>query len=314
MGSLGYDNGTNVTKTWTEIPIYPDIVYRFKITAVNAGGESFPTEELVCMWHAYGAPTVAIVNGFKRLSSPAIVEGSNGKKGFSIDTDPGLSYGPTVCWATSGLTGKVLAGNDFNYSLEHARAIAAANYYNIVSTSKEAVEWGNYDLAGYKVVDLLLGNEKNDGHSLRYYKTFSESLQQKLYSYVAQGRGSLLCSGSYVVSDMMDAKESEFMHTVFHSTCGGTIRDYNYKVNGLQQEMYLINILNDKHYATTQSDVLKAEDSAFIAMQYADGQTAAVANNVGFHTFVMGFPFECINDRAMQATIMGGILAFLITP
>ena len=104
------------------------------------------------------------------------------------------------------------------------------------------------------------------------------------------------------------------MHTVFHTSYSGTIRDYNYKVNGLQQEMYLINMINDKHYATTQSDVLKPEDSAFIAMQYADGQTAAVANNVGFHTFVMGFPFECINDRAMQATIMGGILAFLITP
>ena len=113
---------------------------------------------------------------------------------------------------------------------------------------------------------------------------------------------------------MLEDKEIDFMHTIFHSSYSGTIRNSNYKVNGLQQEMYLINTINDKHYATTQSDVLKAEDSAFIAMQYADGQTAAVANNVGFHTFVMGFPFECINDRAMQATIMGGILAFLITP
>ena len=314
MGSLGYDNGTNVSKTYTEIPIYPDIIYRFKITAVNDGGESFPTEELVCMWHANGTPTVAIVNGFKRLSSPAIIAGSKGKNAFSLEADPGLSYGPTACWATAGLTGKVVAGNDFNYSLEHARAIAAANYYNIVSTSKEAVEWGNFDLSDYKVVDLLLGNEKNDGHSLKYYKTFSEPLQQKLYSYVAKGQGAILCSGSYVASDMLEDKEIDFMHTIFHSSYSGTIRNSNYKVNGLQQEMYLINTINDKHYATNQSDVLKAEDSAFIAMQYADGQTAAVANNVGFHTFVMGFPFECINDRAMQATIMGGILAFLITP
>ena len=314
MGSMGYDNGTNVSKTWTEIPIYPDIVYRFKITAVNAGGESFPTEELVCLWHGAGAPTVLIVNGFQRLASPAITENANGRKVFSIDTDPGLSYGPTACWATAGLSGKVVAGNDFNYAVEHARAIASANFYNIVSTSRDAVEWGNYSLSGYSVVDVLLGNEKNDGYSLRTYKTFPQGFQKQLTKYVSQGGGALLCSGSYVVSDMLADSEAQFMHSLFHSSYGGTIRSSNYMVNGLQQSIYLTNLVNDKHYATTQSDVLRPEDSAFVAMQYADGQTAAVANNVGVHTFVMGFPFECISDKMMQATIMRGILAFLTAP
>ncbi len=315
MGSLGYDNGTNVTKTSVEIPIYPDIVYRFKITALNKGGESFPTEELVCLWHANGAPTVLIVNGFGRLSSPAIVEGSNGRKEFSLMDDPGLSYGPTTCWATYGLSGKVLAGNDFNYSAEHARAIATSGFFNVTSTSREAVEWGNFSLSDFPVVDVLLGNEKNDGHSLKYYKTFTQTFRQRLLEYVAGGRGALLCSGSYVVSDMMtDTSEIDFMHTVFHTSYEGVVSNDNYKVNGLQQEIYLTNLLNDKHYATTQSDVLKAEDNAFIAMQYANGQSAAIANNVGFRTFLMGFPFECITDRTMQGTIMRGILAFLCAP
>ena len=176
------------------------------------------------------------------------------------------------------------------------------------------MEWGNYSLSGYSVVDVLLGNEKNDGYSLRTYKTFPQGFQKQLTKYVSQGGGALLCSGSYVVSDMLADSEAQFMHSLFHSSYGGTVRSSNYLVNGLQQSIYLTNLVNAKHYATTQSDVLRPEDSAFVAMQYADGQTAAVANNVGVHTFVMGFPFECISDKMMQATIMRGILAFLTAP
>ena len=71
------------------------------------------------------------------------------------------------------LTGMLIAGNDFNYVMTHAKAIASAKQYNIVSCSSEAVEMGKVNLIGYDAVDLLLGLERHDGHSLKAYKTFT---------------------------------------------------------------------------------------------------------------------------------------------
>ena len=75
------------------------------------------------------------------------------------------------------LVGKVIAGNDFNYVKDHAEALRHAGKYNIVSCNSKAVEYGEVNLSKYAMVDLLLGNEKDDGHSLYYYKTFKPALR-----------------------------------------------------------------------------------------------------------------------------------------
>ena len=61
------------------------------------------------------------------------------------------------------------------------------------------------------------------------------------------------------------------------------------------------------------TDVLTPTDNAFCAMVYSNGTSAAVANSsLDSKTFVMGFPFECINDQSMRNNIMQGILSFLL--
>ena len=330
IGTQGYDNGTQVERSRYAVQLQPDVLYRFRITATNQGGESFPTEELCVLYHSASAPTVMVVNGFQRLSSPAVHDGYD-DKGFDLSEDPGVSFGLTAGWcgqqkvfstATAGsegpgtfgysgqeLQGKFIAGNDFCYVAEHARAIASAGQYNIVSASKSLVEWGGVDLSQYPVVDLLLGNERNDGHSLRPYKTFSRQLQQQLRTYP----GRLLVSGSYVASDMIESdSEVDFMRTVLNTSFGGTVGGLNGLITGLGQTLNVTNVLNADHYATTRSDVLVPQGNAFIAMQYMDGKTAAVATPS--RSFVMGFPFECITDPTQRALVMRGILAFLLTP
>ena len=47
-------------------------------------------------------------------------------------------------------------------------------------------------------------------------------------------------------------------------------------------------------------------------MQYVDGTSAAVGYKDRYSTFTMGFPFECIKDKATQNKIMQGILAYLL--
>lgn len=314
-GSMGYDNGTNTSHTFHAVKLIPDMLYRFRVTAVNAGGESFPTEELCVVWHDDAAPTVLIVNGFQRLSSPAIIAtDSAGGCTFDMDEDPGLTYGLTAGWAgrDGSLAGHFVAGNSFDYVAEHARAINAANRCNIVSTTKSIVEWGGYNLSDFDMVDLILGNERDDKHSLKPYKTFSSAMKKKLLEYQHDKRGSLLISGSYIGEDMQESGDATFLQRLLNMQWGGTIRYDNYMGRGLQQTFNITNQLNADHYATVQSDVLYPIGSAFVAMQYSNSKPAAVAYNSGFRTFAMGFPFECITSPEHRAVIMQGILAFLL--
>lgn len=332
VGNGDYDNGTNINQTSCTVPVEQDRLYRFRVTAVNAGGESFPTEELCVLWHNPDAPTILVVNGFQRLSSPAVINTPT-MKGFDIDEDPGVSYGLTAGWngrqqsfnvSTAGhegpgcfsycgdeMAGHFVAGNDFNYVAEHAKAIMTAGTFNICSTTKSVVEWGGVDLRDYAVVDLLMGNERNDGHSLVRYKTFGPLLMDKIRKYALTGRGALLLSGSYVASDMYSSDEAQFMRDVFHVSQGGFTRTNNQTVRGMQQNVLLTQSLNADHYATTQSDILLPA-GGFVAMQYMDNSTAAVAYQGPTPTFTMGFPLECISNETQRASIMRGVLAFLM--
>jgi hypothetical protein len=275
--------------------------------------------------------TVMIVNGFHRVSSPAI-RNTPAEQGFDLDEDPGVTYGPTLGWSgrqinfdrkqmgvedgglgNSGeeLTGMLIAGNDFNYVMTHAKAIASAKQYNIVSCSSEAVETGKVNLIGYDAVDLLLGLERHDGHSLKAYKTFTTHMQDALKRYTTHG-GALLVSGAYVGTDMTQDADRQFLQNVLKSTWGGRSQTKDNKVKGLGTEMTYWKALNEEHYAATSADILQPVKPAFTAMQYADGYGAAIAYRSNCRLFVMGFPFECIEGEHKQASVMKGILNYLL--
>lgn len=328
VGGMGYDNGTNVKQQGHTIALMPDLLYRFRVTAVNDGGESFPTEELSVVWHGNQAPTILVVNGFQRLAAPQVVD-SDSIKGFDMDADPGVSFGLTAGWcgrqydnnigsasygsSSSEQEGQFVQGNTFNYVYEHAMAIASAYRYNVASCTRSVVENGNINLSNYSVIDLILGNERNDGYSLSQYKTFTPALRRQLSTYVTTPHHALLVSGSYVASDMQTEDEKQFLAQVLHTSHAGRVRSTNDYVVGLQQTTALTNKLNPDHYATTWSDVLSPlGNGAFTAMQYSDGQSAAVAYKGLAPTFVMGFPFECIGNSGQRAYNMRGILSFLL--
>ena len=241
IGDADFDNGTYVRgKTEHEVELEPGLLYHFKVAAVNRGGESFTTEVLSACSMPNANKTVMIVNGFHRVSSPAI-RNTPAEQGFDLDEDPGVTYGPTLGWSgrqinfdrkqmgvedgglgNSGeeLTGMLIAGNDFNYVMTHAKAIASAKQYNIVSCSSETVETGKVNLIGYDAVDLLLGLERHDGHSLKAYKTFTSHMQDALKRYTTHG-GALLVSGAYVGTDMTQDADRQFLQNVLKSTWGG---------------------------------------------------------------------------------------------
>ena len=333
LGDADFDNGTYVhAKNSLELQLEPNLLYHFKVVAVNRGGKSFPTEVLSALYNPNARQTVMIVNGFHRVSSPAIR--NNGlHQGFDLDEDPGVTYGPTYGWvgrqinfdrtqmgdengglgdSSDELAGMLIAGNNYNYVMNHAEAIQMAGNYNIVSCSSQAVETARVQLGKYHVVDLLLGLERNDGHSLDYYKTFDTSLQQALQGYTSQG-GRLLVSGAYTGSDMQSEAERRFLSSVLHCQYAGRSLAPTNEVKGLGTNLYFYKNLNEEHYAAISTDILQPVHPAITAMQYADGYGAATAyKSTDGSTFVMGFPFECIKTSQKRGSIMRGILNYLI--
>ncbi|MCH5307835.1 MAG: xanthan lyase [Prevotella sp.] len=332
MGEADFDNGTYVSDTHYDIPLEADQLYHFKVTAVNRGGQSFPTEVLSAYYTPKAKQTILIVNGFHRLSSPA-VRNTFTEQGFDLDDDPGITYGPTYGWAGrqvnfdrsqigiengglgfSGdeLTGSLIAGNDFNYVRTHAKAIAQTHEYNIASCSSEALETTKLTPGEYAVLDLILGLERNDGHSLHPYKGISRAMQYVLQAYTTVG-GRLLVSGAYVASDLTTDAEQQFLANVLKCKYAGRSQASSNALQGLGTTLYYWKELNEQHYAATSADILQPVSPAFVAMQYADGNSAAVAyKGNDYRLFVMGLPFECIQTIQKQSSIMQGILNFLL--
>ena len=89
----------------------------------------------------------------------------------------------------------------------------SAGKYNVASCSAKAVENGDVNIDNYYCIDLLLGLEKDDGHSLVRYKSFSSKMQRLLTEYTRSG-GRLLVSGSYIGSDMATDAEKDFLGSV----------------------------------------------------------------------------------------------------
>ncbi len=325
----GFDNGQMVVSTSATMRLTPGNLYSFRIAAVNDGGCSFPTEVLSACLQPKAKKTALIVGGFHRLSSPAVVF-----QGFDLADDIGVSYGRTCGWlgrqqvfdverigtvsetglgySTSELAGQFVAGNDFNYVRSHAEAIRSAGNCNIVSCSKEAIH--RMQLYQYDLVDLQLGLERNDGHSLLYYKSFPKELRTALSQYLAQG-GRLIASGAYVASDMTgNDDDTRFVNSVLKCRYAGENRNTDETVNGLGMQFPVFRNLNERHYAAQHADIIvPATGEAFPAMTYADGTSAAVAyQGTDYRTFTMGFPLECIQKENERNAIMRGILNFLL--
>ena len=322
-----FDNGTFMRGTSATLRLQPGKLYHFRVAALNKGGQSFPSLTLSACFQDKKAPTILIVDGFHRLASPAVTQ-----QGFDIDEDPGVSLGRTcgilgrqrcfdlnkigvvdstgLGFTTSELAGQFIAGNEQNHVRTHADAIYAGHAHNIISCSSEAIEL--MPLYRYDLVDLILGLERNDGYSLNTCKTFTDKMQGALSQYTAQG-GRLLVSGAYIASDMVQPDEQRFLSQVLKCLPAGTTKEPTGTVTGLGTSFQFYRHLNEQHYAATRTDVLAPMEGAFSAMAYADGNPAATAyRGTDFGVFAMGFPFECIQQANTRASIMQGILNYLL--
>ena len=331
-GTSDFDNGQMVDDNNLTLRLKPGVLYSFRVSAVNKGGESFPSEVVSALFNHRNSPTILVVNGFHRLASPAVLD-NDSLQGFLFDDDMGVSYGRTAGWLgaqhnfykskmgiedSTGLgygglelAGRFIAGNDFNYTRTHAEAIRQAGYYNVISCSAE--ELSSIDPDDCNAVDLILGLERNDGYSLVSYKTFSPDMQQWLTTFAKQKHKGLLVSGAHVVSDMTSEAERTFMANLLHSSFAGKDHDTSEIIQGMGTTFSFYRHLNERHYAAQHPDILQATDDAIIPLVYGDNNGAAVAySGPVYRSFTMGFPFECIQSTSKRTAIMQGILNYII--
>lgn len=333
IGYGGFDNGTLVSKTSHTVKIEPGLVYSFKVTAVNRGGESFPSEILSAYKAKRERERVLIINGFDRVSGPAVIHTFD-KAGFDLEQDPGVPYLSNISFsgaqigfdrAQAGkegegslgysgreLEGMKIAGNTFDYPFIHGKAIQAAGKYSFVSCSDEAVENGTVTLEDYSVVDYILGMEKEDPAHKVYYKTFSSAMQRIITSYCQSG-GNLFVSGAYVGSDMSGTQGNrEFTEKILKYGYQSSMTDKSSnRINGLGRTITIPRTPNETSYAVPAPDCIVPVDTAFPVFTYVPGnQSAGIAYKGNYRTFVLGFPFESIQSEADRATIMAGILGF----
>lgn len=334
IGSGSFDNGTLVNGTTYSVQIEPDIVYSFKVTAVNKGGESMDSEILAVCKRRNERGKVLIVNGFDRLAAPYFYNTPD-SVGFDIAIDPGVSYkreltftGRQLYFNPDGLgkegpcglgncltdiEGSIIAGNTFDYTFVHGKAIQAAGGLSFVSSSDEAVESGMQQLKNYDIVDYICGLEKEDNsYPGKSYKTFSPVMQQKITEFCSLGRG-VMVSGSFIASDMQTQDEREFTSYILHYGLKRNKRnDVNEFVIGLDNNVSIQVEADKEIYQSLHSDRILPVGEGFIPMIYSDNGGAAVAYNGSYRTFSMSFPFEIIKSAEKRSQVMASIMNFLL--
>lgn len=337
-GDGGFDNGIVVERNSVTLKVEKGVMYSYKVTALNDGGESLPSEVLSLYLAKKEKGRVLVVNGFHRLSGPAVSSTSN-IAGFDMESDPGVPYlcTPEYCgvqldYSRSGIgfedglglsddrfEGILYAGNTFDYPYKHGKALAA-NDVSFLSCGSEAVMDGAVDMDDFKVVDLILGAEKQGGKGSylgynRPYKTFPAELQEKIRRYCEAG-GNLFVSGAFLASDMVKTDDDRrFIREVLRCDYGGTVTDISETgISGNGGTIFRIpRIVNEDCYAVAAPDVLVPIDNAFVSFVF-DGcrESAGVAYAGKYRVLSTSFPFEAVAGERSRAELMGAIMRFLL--
>lgn len=347
MGDGAFDNGRVINSDSCTVYQSEGVIYSYRVTALNKGGESFPSETLSVCKQTDERGRVAIINGFERVSAPLSLR-SDDFEGFLCDEDSGVAYLQDVAYigrqrvfdpalrrssdhsAALGASycdaeGQIVGGNTFDYPALHGRSIAAAGY-SFISTSAKAVEEGVISLDGYGAVDLILGKQRTvslgSGHYGYDFECFSKPLQSVLRNYTECG-GNIFVSGSYIATDLWHGAKSDeadraFAREVLHFEYGGgaTIRRGEIKSAPspakISGRYAFATEPSAECYTIDNPDVLRPSNGAMPAMRYVENnRIAGVAWSGDYRTISLGVPFECITDTARRDALMRSVMEYL---
>ncbi|MDX9880780.1 MAG: N-acetylmuramoyl-L-alanine amidase [Prolixibacteraceae bacterium] len=342
VGDNGFDNGTLTTATELKIA-FPQKgkVYSFRVTAVNGGGESFPSEEISVGISEKSKGDVLIVNGFDRVDSPKLFETAS-LSGVMRALDHGVAYGYDICtvgdqydferkspWLDDDSPGHgasygdlettIFRGNTFDFAAVHGESILQAGY-SFVTASDESVEEKQLDMTNYPVIDLLYGEEKTSyfpgKDSTAHFSVFTEKMLDALENYTRSG-GNIFISGAYIGSDT--GKDTAQVNRIgrllkYKWRTGHAVRNVDFtsvspmfRISGTVNTEY-----NLQQYPVEAPDAIEPFGTgAETILRYTENNTsAAVAANGNYKVVALGFPFECITNQSIRTKIIQQIFDY----
>ena len=348
VDSNGFDNGQLTENPEIKIKIETDKIYSFKVSALNEGGESFPSEILSVCRMQNNKPPVLIINGFDRIAPPASVNKGN-FSGFLNFVDAGVPYKNDVNFtgtqynfdtashfisndapghgaSNADYETDIIAGNSFDFPFVHGKSLIA-NGFSFVSSSNDAVMDSLVDLKKYKLIDLILGEEKSTHWERPYFdsingipfQTFPKKLIRRIKQYFSAG-GNIFISGAYVASDLYYSKDSnnvkfardflKFSWDADHGSKTGEVHSAD--LNFLPKTNFKFNVeLNDSIYAVEAPDAILNTDESQTILRYSENEFGAgIAFKKNYGVIVFGFPFETILSNENRNNIMRAVLLY----
>ncbi|MCH5174775.1 MAG: xanthan lyase [Prevotellaceae bacterium] len=307
-GDGGFDNGTVVQGTAYTVPLNQDQVYSFRVTALNQGGESFPSEVLSCGISSQNKGTVLIVNAFTRLEGPAIIDTPT-ECGFDLDADPGVPYGAYTgfCgrqlifdrskaegeavgeFASSGseLEGQIVMGNTFDYVAIHGHAAMLSRRHSFTSCSENALLNKKSKLSDYPIVDMIYGTQK----------VFNQQTNSMVELYYYNG-GKVILSAANAGGPSIGGIVT------------GIVTNKDYKtIQGCGLTFNIYREMNPQSYSIPAPCVLQPDKDAFAILTYSDNTFSAIAQPQRFVR--LGFPLESMTDRQKMNDLYKAFLTFL---
>lgn len=302
-----FDNGVLIKGTSCTLPIDDDVLYRFKVVAVNPGGESFPSEELSVCKVSKAKGEALIINAFDRVASPHYFV-TETEAGFVHKLDYGIPYhydlsfvgeqyefNPTKPYKTDANPGwgashrdtaMVIQGNTFNYPYIHGKALRD-NGYSFSSCSKNAI----MNINNYDVVDLILGEQCDTP----LFELYPNNLQQALFEYVQHKKHRLIITGAYVASSK---KSDIFMQKgLRYALQQDTATQSGLLYAPLQSTFYHLQMWpnSNQYFVQNVQALLPIEKNGKTLVHYTDTNLPAVIKT-GKRAKIMvaGFPFESI--------------------
>ena len=345
VNGRGFDQGITVNENFFTLDgAHADSIYSFRVTALNGGGESFPSEVVSACNQSDSKGYVLIVSAFDRTGGAAWFD-DTAHSGFLPMVDQGVpwhedlhtvgaqyDYLKSSPWLDDDSPGHgasyadleevVIPGNSFDFPLVHGASIAGAGY-SFVTFSDEAVEDDSMELERFDVIDFIAGEErttrlpKNDSTSV--YQVFPGKMLEKLSGYLGRG-GSIFISGAHIASDVHANGQDSVVAALFKyrwRTSNASRSGAFYFMDGTfgkYTDTYHFNTgIDPEIYTVEGADALEpAGPGAMTLIRYRENNaSAAVAFRGAYRLIAMGFPFETIMDPSTRDQMMKEILSYL---
>ena len=348
-GSGGFDNGFIVNDSYAELELETyDTVYSFKITAINAGGESLESEILSAGIASQSAGNVLIVNHFDRVSGPSWFDRA-GMAGTEWWNDRGVAYKYDIFavgdqydfdrkspwldddapgWGASysDREGLIMPGNTFDYPFIHGSSILKAGYsfYSVSGkyfTNSPAVPPGFY-----RAVDIIAGEQKTTpgfpDRSRGEFSIYTPAFMEKIIELTGQGT-SIFMSGAYVGTDMQlshsdstairfAANHLRFRPRTNHVVSTGSLYATDASAPHFTGNFSFNADYSPDIYSVEAPDAIEpAGPGASTAFRYRENNTSAGIMYAGnYKTVILGFPFETITSEEERDSLMNQVLRF----